>query len=179
MTVRLTLLAAAVAPGAAVRFGDAALPDGRALARASSLALPPATRYRTAPSPRCRATAAALGLDAEVDDALRGLGMGAWEGRTPDEVAATDPDALAAWTTDPDAAPPDGESVTALCARAAGWLAELPDGRTLAVADQAFVRAAVVHALGAAPATFWRIDAEPLSVTLLTARAGRWRLRLT
>lgn len=179
MTVRLTLLAAAgVGAGPGARFGEDAPLGERARERARSVAVPAAARYRTAPSARCRETATLLGLDARVDEALRDLDPGAWRGRTLDEVAAADPAGLAAWTTDPDAAPHGGESVTSLCARAADWLDALPPGRLLAVTPPAFVRAAVVHALGAPPTAFWRVDVEPLALTRLSGRAGRWNLRL-
>ena len=38
------------------------------------------------------------------------------------------------------------------------------------------VKAAVVHALGAPPEAFWRVDAAPLRVTELHAHDGRWTL---
>ncbi|GAA4896666.1 histidine phosphatase family protein [Streptomyces coeruleoprunus] len=182
MTVRLTLLAAAPGPaGRAVRFGDDGPLDERALRRTREVVVPAAGLVYTAPSVRCRATAAALGREgARVEEALRDLDPGLWRGRTLDEVAADDPAALAAWTTDPAAAPPGGEPVTALCARVADWLDGLPGdaGRVLAVTGPAVVRAAVLHAVGAPPGAFWRIDVEPLSATGLSGRAGRWNLRL-
>ncbi|MGC0327625.1 broad specificity phosphatase PhoE [Streptomyces sp. SAI-170] len=181
MTVRLTLVCAAAPTGREVRFGDAPL-DERALLRARTTgpAVPGGgVRYR-GPSQRCRATAAALAWDgAVVEPALRDLDMGRWDGRTLDEVAAGEPAALAAWAADPEAAPHGGESVAELCGRIAAWLDALPEGagRVAAVVEQAVARAAVLGALSAPYASFWRVDVAPLAAVELTGRAGRWNLR--
>lgn len=182
MTVRLTLLCAAARTEHTVRFADDPL-DERALraARAVAPAVPEAATVHTAPSRRCAETARALGREtATVQQALRDLDMGSWQGRTLDEVAATDPAALGSWLTDPDAAPHGGESVTRLCHRVTAWLDALPSdaGRVLAVVEQAVARAAVLHALGAPAPAFWRIDVPPLATVDLTGRAGRWNLRM-
>ncbi|MGI5379955.1 histidine phosphatase family protein [Streptomyces sp. CA-251387] len=182
MTVRLMLVCAAAPTGREVRFADA-VPDERALRQARALAdgLPSAELRCTAPSQRCRLTATALGWDAvPVASELRELDMGRWQGRTLDEVAADEMDALAAWSTDPRAAPHGGESVAELCHRVAAWTDALaPDaGRVQAVVDQAVARAAIVHALSAPERSFWRVDVPPLAVVQLTGRGGRWNLRM-
>ncbi|MER6394802.1 histidine phosphatase family protein [Kitasatospora sp. NPDC001603] len=151
---------------------SSATPDSRA-------AVARGVKRPTRPAPRCRRTAEALGLGAEPAPHLADLDVGAWRGRSLDEVAATDPAALAAWMSDPAAAPHGGASVAALVTRVGGWLdGRAGDaGRVLVVAEPAVVRAAVVHALGLPPAVFWRLDVRPLSVTELSGRAGRWNLR--
>ncbi|MFJ5115301.1 histidine phosphatase family protein [Streptomyces sp. NPDC088551] len=169
-----------------------------------------ATAY-VSPSPRCRRTAGALGLDARTLPALAPCAMGRWQGRTLDEVAAAEPAALASWLSDPASAPHGGESLLELLARTAHWLDTLgdgapadggttgkstdengttgkstagkstggngtPGGRLIAVVEPDIVRACAVHALGAPPAAFWRIDVRPLTATELSGRAGRWNL---
>ncbi|MFJ9213483.1 histidine phosphatase family protein [Streptomyces sp. NPDC102264] len=159
-----------------------------------------ATAY-VSPSPRCRRTAEALGLDARSLPALAPCAMGRWQGRTLDEVAAAEPAALASWLSDPASAPHSGESLLELLARTAHWLDTLGDGapadggaggngtggngtagggtaggRLIAVVEPDIVRACAVHALGAPPAAFWRIDVRPLTATELSGRAGRWNL---
>ncbi|MBM7775191.1 broad specificity phosphatase PhoE [Actinokineospora baliensis] len=130
------------------------------------------------PALRCAQTAAALGLDAAPDERLRDLDHGSWRGRALDEVAAADPDGMARWLTDPEAAPHGGESVADLTRRVGGWLDDLPIGaRTVAVTHPAVVKAAIAHALGAGPTAFWRVDVAPLSRTALRGGAGRWALR--
>lgn len=182
MTVRLVLLCAAARTDRSVRFADDPL-DERALreARAAADALPTSTTLYTAPSLRCTQTAEALGLaGATPQPALRDLDMGSWYGRTLDEVAAADGPGLAQWLADPRAAPHGGESVATMVRRVADWLDALPSdaGRVLGVVEQAVSRAAVVHALGAPPEAFWRIDVPPLTSVRLTGRAGRWNLRM-
>jgi broad specificity phosphatase PhoE len=49
-------------------------------------------------------------------------------------------------------------------------------GRAIAVTHAGVVKAAVVHALGAPAAAFWRVDVAPLAVTELHAHDGRWTL---
>ncbi|MER6781314.1 MULTISPECIES: histidine phosphatase family protein [unclassified Streptomyces] len=109
---------------------------------------------------------------------LRGPDAGEWAGRTLDEVSAEDPAAVQRWLTDPDYAPPGGESVTELIARVGAALAGLPHGTHRAVVDQAVVRAGVVHALELPAAAFWRLDVRPDTVTTLSGRLGRWNLQL-
>lgn len=93
-------------------------------------------------------------------------------------MAAEDPAGVRSWLTDPAYAPPGGESVEELVARAGSWLDGLEPGTHRVEAEQAFVRAAVVHALELPPQVFWRLDARPRTLTELSGRAGRWNLRL-
>ncbi|POX57387.1 histidine phosphatase family protein [Streptomyces sp. Ru71] len=183
MTIRLTLLRSAAPVEHEAAFASDTPLDERALHQARSIApsLPPATTCRTAPSRRCAQTAHALGVaDARTEPALRDADMGRWRGRTPGEVAADDAEALARWMSDPHAAPHGGESVAAVCARVASWLDDMPAdaGRVLAVVEQSVARAALIHALNAPLAAFWRIDVPPLSAVHLTGRDGRWNLRM-
>lgn len=106
--------------------------------------------------------------------------MGRWRGRTLDEVAVAEPEAVGRWSADPSCAPHGGESVRDACARVGRWLDALreTDGRTLAVVEPDVVRAAVVHAVGLPPWGFWRWDVAPLTATELSGRAGRWNVRL-
>lgn len=132
----------------------------------------------SSPALRTRDTAAAAGLAAAVDPALRECDFGSWAGRTLAEVHEEDAGAAAAWMTDPGARPHGGESLTQLLARVGGWLDEqaAEDRRTIAVTHAGVVKAAVVHALGAPAQAFWRIDVAPLAVTELHAHDGRWTI---
>jgi broad specificity phosphatase PhoE len=183
VTVRLHLLAhAATAASRQARFpADEPLDDGgRRAASAVSIAAP--DHLWCAPARRCRETAALVLPGRTVEgDAPGGPAPGTWAGRAPGELAAEDPAALQAWMTDPHGAPPGGESLAALLDRVGGWMdgldADDDRGVTLAVVDPPVVRAAVAHALGAGPAGLWRVDAAPLTLGVLTGRAGRWNLR--
>ncbi|MET9333991.1 histidine phosphatase family protein [Streptomyces cellulosae] len=182
MTIRLTLLCAAAPTAREVRFADTPL-DERALrqARTAAGSLSTATVRYAAPSQRCRQTAEALGWDSAITEpALRDVDMGRWYGRTPEELATADAAGFTAWLSDPEASPHGGESVADVCRRVADWLDALSAdaGRVVAVVEQAVARAAVIRALDAPPASFWRIDVPPLSAVSLTGRAGRWNLRM-
>ncbi|MFJ2236419.1 histidine phosphatase family protein [Streptomyces sp. NPDC087859] len=183
MTSRVTLISPAVTK--ALReavFDDGCSLDasGRRLAQAAAGSLPVAERVLCSPTVRCRETAAALGLDAADAVLLAALDAGRWRGSTLAGVSAEEPEALARWLSDPEAAPHGGESVRAVCDRVGSWLDTVAqgEGRTVAVAEPEIVRAAVVRALGAPESAFWRTDVPPLSAVELSGRAGRWNVRL-
>ncbi|GBQ00712.1 histidine phosphatase family protein [Streptomyces spongiicola] len=190
MTVRLTFLCAAAgireATGDGIRgtrntvFGDG-LPSERVLreAGAARAAMPPYLPSLRAPSMRCATVAAALGLQPDVETVLRDIDYGAWRGRTVEEVATADPDGFSAWLRDPDATPHGGESVRRLCRRTADWLEGLPAdvGHALVIAEEAVVRALLVHALSAPARAFWRVDAPALCTISSPANDGRRAVR--
>jgi broad specificity phosphatase PhoE/ribonuclease HI len=72
----------------------------------------------SSPLSRCRESAsiigAALGLSVEIDDDLREVDFGAWEGLTFPVVEERWPRELALWLGDTSISPPDGESYEAL-----------------------------------------------------------------
>jgi broad specificity phosphatase PhoE len=130
------------------------------------------------PEPAAEATASALaGGSVETTEALRALSLGAWDGRPLDQVLAEDPEAARRWRSDPDWAPPAGESLAELCRRVEAWMEARVDERVLAVADATVVRAAAVVALGAGPASCWRLDVGPLTVVRVQRHDATWRLR--
>ncbi|WP_406457828.1 histidine phosphatase family protein [Streptomyces sp. NBC_00876] len=161
--------------------GDAPLDEsGLRQARAAAEAVPDADLILHGPSGRCALTADALGLRSTADNALGDWELGRWTGARLEEVAAREPDEVAAWLADPSATPHGGESLLDLCARAGTWLDSLHDsdaGRVLAVVEPAVVRAALVQALALPPQAFWRLDVAPLTLTEFSGRSGRWNLR--
>ncbi|MPY50740.1 histidine phosphatase family protein [Streptomyces acidicola] len=183
MTSRVMLVSPAMnAALREARFDDGCPldPSGLQAARAAAGTLKSPDRARISPTVRCQETATALGLAAEEAPELAGLDVGRWRGATLAEVGAGEPEAVARWLADPESAPHGGESVRALCDRAARWLetAAQDDGRTVAVVEPELVRAVVVRVLGAPESAFWRVDVPPLAATELSGRAGRWNLRL-
>jgi len=146
----------------------------------ASLLVPPAP-FDTAvrgPERRCRDTAGLLGIEAAAVDALRAWDFGEWSGQQVEDVADTDPSRFAGWRHDPSFVPPGGESLAALVGRVGRWMDGAVDGRFLGVADPTVVRAAVIHALGVAPATAWRVDVEPLAAVVLERSGPGWRVLL-
>jgi broad specificity phosphatase PhoE len=133
------------------------------------------------PAACARDTASALGFCAETAAALADANPGRWRGRRVADIAALTPDALAAWTRDPDAAPPEGESFRAVLARTGGWLDTFSAdgserrGNVIAITHAPVIRAAIIHALGAPPAMFTRIEIAPLSIVeLRLSIRGGW-----
>jgi broad specificity phosphatase PhoE len=183
MTSRVTLISPAITEALReARFDDGCSLDesGRRLAQAAAGSFPVVERVVCSPTVRCRETAAALGVHATDAVSLAALDAGRWRGSTLAGVSAEEPDALARWLSDPDAAPHGGESVRAVCDRVGAWLDTVAgeEGRTVAVAEPEIVRAAVVRALGAPESAFWRTDVPPLTAVELSGRAGRWNVRL-
>jgi broad specificity phosphatase PhoE len=126
---------------------------------------------------RCRQTAEALGLTANVEAALADWDLGSWAGKSLDDLAVNHPIDVHTWMSDPDAAPHGGESLNTVLRRVGDWLDD-PDPerptRLLAVTHPAVIRAAVVHALQAEARSFWRIDVPPLTVAEVRGKPGRW-----
>jgi broad specificity phosphatase PhoE len=182
MSIILTLISHASTR--AVR--DAAFPmdeplDPQGRAKAAALA---ADRRRidvalTSPALRARQTAEALQLDATVDPALRDIDLGRWAGLVLSDIQGTEPDAVADWISKTDAAPHGGESVADVLERIAPWLGSLSRGakHVVAVTHPAVIRAAVILAIDAKPASFWRIDVAPLCRVRLSGNGFRWNLQ--
>ncbi|MGW0083361.1 histidine phosphatase family protein [Streptomyces sp. NPDC003393] len=187
MPLRVTFVAAArSSPLLAERFDDDRPLDQAGweeLQRVAGELLPLAAaelRY-CSPTPRCRATGDALGYAPLVQPALRDCDMGRWRGLTLGEAMAREPQAVDAWLADPRSTPHGGEPLLAFIARVGGWLDTRPvedSGRIVAVAEPSVIRAALVYALKAPPATYWNIDVRPLAATTVSGRSGRWNLRL-
>jgi broad specificity phosphatase PhoE len=137
-----------------------------------------ADRCLTSPALRTRQTAEALQLDATIEPTLRDCDYGRWAGLSFDKLQAEQPAALADWMCDPATAPDGGESILSLIERVGAWLEaqSWTPGKTVAITHASVIRAAVVHAIGAPPQSFWRIDIAPLSITSLSGTKGRWNL---
>ncbi|AMO59294.1 fructose-2,6-bisphosphatase [Mycolicibacterium phlei] len=142
----------------------------------AAIELGPVDAAFTGPEKRTRQTAELLGLAAEVDGRLADLDCGRWRG---DVLGGVRPADLAVWLTDPARAPHGGESVVDLIERVRGWLDSVTArrGRLVAVTHPAVVRAALLVVLDAPPKSFWRIDIEPVSRTVLHYRGHAWTLR--
>jgi broad specificity phosphatase PhoE len=151
---------------------------GRADAAALAGHLPRGEGSWTSPELRTRQTAEALQLDAISLPELRDCDYGAWKGQTFDAVLTREPEAVATWLRDPAATPHGGESLQSLMERVARWLdgEKAMNRHAILVTHATIIRAAVIHAIEAAPESFWRIDIAPLSITRLSGREGRWNL---
>jgi probable phosphoglycerate mutase len=109
----------------------------------------PKLRARMTAEPIARACA----LVPVIDDGLREIAYGAWEGRKETEIAQNDRDAFEAWQADPAlVSPPGGESAFAIAARSLPVLLrvrrEHRTGRVLLVSHKATIRVIVCALLG-------------------------------
>lgn len=149
---------------------------GQADAARLSSALPRYNEVVVSPAVACRATAVAAELTGRVDHGIAECDYGAWAGLTLAEVAAREPDAVSSWLSDPQARPHGGETLASFIARVARWLEGQVGfaGTAVVITHAGVVKAALVHALGAPLASFWRIDAAPLTITELHGHGGRW-----
>ncbi|GHD28391.1 histidine phosphatase family protein [Nocardiopsis kunsanensis] len=104
--------------------GDAELTDQghqQASAAARRIASLPVDAVVSSPLTRCRDTAAhvaeQLGLPVEVDEGFVETDFGEWEEMTFAEARAADPAGVDRWISDPQVAPPGGESFAQVGAR--------------------------------------------------------------
>jgi probable phosphoglycerate mutase len=141
------------------------------------------------PKKRARQTAEpvlrACELEPIIEDGLREIAYGAWEGRKEIEVKAGDPDAYNAWSQDPAlVAPPGGESAFAIAARALPCLVrarhEHPTGHVMFVSHKATIRIIVCALLGVPLGRFRdRVACPPASLTTFEfAERGAMLVRL-
>ena len=118
MLVRLTMIcngATAATRKGAFPADEPLEPRSLALAKAMRGTLRRADRVWTAPALRARQTAEALALEASVEPLLADQDHGRWAGRSFEEVQAEQPEGIAAWLTDPNAAPHGGEFAGRRC----------------------------------------------------------------
>lgn len=109
-------------------------------------------------------------LPLEIDARLIELGFGAWEGRTPDELTAADPETLNRFCRDPVVhAPPGAEPLTAFRDRIiSAWdnLLEHHDGKhVLVVAHAGVIRMVVAHVLNVPLQHLFRLQVPNAGIT--------------
>jgi broad specificity phosphatase PhoE len=115
----------------------------------SGLYCSPKTRARMTIEPIARACS----LDPIIDDGLREIAYGRWEGRFEEEIRRDEPEAYAAWRTDPAlVSPPGGETAFAIATRALPVILrarlEHPTGHVLLLSHKATIRVIVCALLG-------------------------------
>jgi probable phosphoglycerate mutase len=111
----------------------------------------------TSPSQRARTTGGALakriGLEMTVDEGLREISYGEWEGMRHEEAKSKWPDAYAYWAADTASrGTPGGETAFKVAARAAPVIERIrrehADGKVLIVSHKATIRILVCALLG-------------------------------
>ncbi|MGA5351178.1 bifunctional RNase H/acid phosphatase [Streptomyces thermodiastaticus] len=125
-----------------------------------------------------------LGLDVAVEEGLREIDFGAWEGLTFAEVQERHPDDLDAWLASPDARPTgSSESFADVAARIAATrdkLVAAHAGRTvLLVTHVTPIKTFVRLALGAPPESLFRMELSAASLSAIAYYAdGNTSVRL-
>jgi len=171
--------------------GDPALSE-RGLAQADRVAAELAARGTvqavvSSPLLRCRQTAQAvadrLGLEVRIEQGLRETDFGVFEGLTFAEVRERHPAELDAWLASARAAPPGGESFTAVARRVAvsrdKMLARYAGKTVLVVSHVTPVKTLVRLALGAPPESLFRMELSAASLSAIQYYAdGNASLRL-
>ncbi len=139
----------------------------------------------TSPLKRCRdfaeEVAGRFDLPLIVEERLKEVGFGRWEGCTHDEVRSRWPEEWAAFHEDPVRHRPEGaEDLHAFIGRVAEALEErvrIHRGeRVLVVCHAGVIRAALVHALQAPPAAMYRIRVRNAGITRLWHEDDRWQV---
>jgi ribonuclease H / adenosylcobalamin/alpha-ribazole phosphatase len=162
---------------------------GRAEARAAALALKDRGIDVVVSSPleRCRETARAaaevLGLEVAVDDDLRELDFGEWEGLTGDEARARSPLAVRRFFAGTDVRAPGGESIADVSARVARSRARILErhaGRTVLVVSHVTpIKLLLAAGLGVGDEVVHRVFLEAASLcTVAWSSDGRSSVRL-
>jgi alpha-ribazole phosphatase/probable phosphoglycerate mutase len=142
----------------------------------------PWARIVSSPLARCRAFAEELSrqrdLPLSLDDRLREVGFGVWEGKSAAEIESETPGALARFKSDPVHARPHGaESLDSFYQRVAQALDAVLSGHddehVLVVGHAGVIRMALAWALAIPQANAYRIEVASAKFTRLRFDAGR------
>lgn len=111
-----------------------------------------------------------LSLPAHIDERLKEIGFGAWEGRTPEDIRHDDPHRLENFWRDPVGNQPEGaESLSSFQARVSAAWAEIcckhGGQRVLIVAHAGITRMLLSLALGSPAEHMFRIQVENAGLT--------------
>jgi probable phosphoglycerate mutase len=136
---------------------------------------PDAAAVVSSPLERARQTAAriadALGVEVSTNDGIVETDFGAWEGLTFDEVQRGWPTELTAWLSNPDAAPPNGESFSTVAVRVRRardeLIAKQPGGTVVVVTHVTPIKTLLRLALDAPVIAMSRLHLDPASVSIV------------
>jgi probable phosphoglycerate mutase len=137
--------------------------------------IPKPTAVVSSPMKRTRETAtviaAQLGLSIDVEEQLREISFGDWDGHTNEQVAALWPDVFEAWRGSWEMSPPNGESLKAFDARirsARELILKKYSGQTVVVVAHVMpIRGFITLSLDGGPAGYWTPQVAPCSVSII------------
>jgi len=112
------------------------------------------------------------GLEVVVDDRLRELDLGRWDGEMLEDIVKRDGEILKRWTKDPTSVTiPGGESLMAVQERSMDWLNEASarygDGLLLASSHGGPIRAIVTSVIGLPLSNLFRLTVDLASMSIL------------
>jgi broad specificity phosphatase PhoE len=130
--------------------------------------------FYVSPLPRARATAGAIAdaieLQPQIDEGLREFDLGDWEGRTFEDLHASE-DLWGHWDADPTFAPPNGESPASFSQRVERAVQSLvnrhPGQTILIVSHGGLIGNLLTRWLGDSPEDWRRWDPPNCSITIL------------
>jgi probable phosphoglycerate mutase len=137
--------------------------------------IPAATAVVSSPMNRTRDTAKIisqkLGLETSVEENLREISFGDWDGQTNDQVNELWPEQFSAWRGSWELSPPNGESLEVFDSRirvARQNILQKFSGETVVVVAHVMpIRGFVSLALEAGAAGYWVTQVAPCSVTIV------------
>lgn len=137
--------------------------------------LPRPTAVVSSPMQRTRETAsaiaAALNVPVELEEDLREISFGDWDGSTNEEVALKWPEEFQLWRGSWKIAPPNGESLEAFderIRRARSTILEKYRGKSVVVVAHVMpIRGFLTLALEAGPSGYWRPQVAPCSMSVI------------
>lgn len=128
----------------------------------------------SSPLSRCLELAEAIagehGHAVEVDERLREIDLGRWDGETYKEIFEKDGDLVRRWARDPSLVDvPGGESLAEVQERTTDWfeemLARYPDGTVLASSHGGAIRAIITAVIGLPISRLFRITVDLASIS--------------
>jgi alpha-ribazole phosphatase len=116
--------------------------------------------------------AAPHGLEVVVDERLREIDLGRWDGDTYSDILEKDGDILKKWTRDPTSVTiPGGESLAHVQERSMDWFREVsgsfPEGTVIASSHGGPIRAIIAGVLGLPLSRAFRLTVDLASVSVL------------
>lgn len=172
---RIDLLRHGMCEGGAIFRGhaDVALaPEGLAQMRRVAQAAGPWQGVVTSPLRRCQEFAATLAVPLQVDERLREMSFGTWDGCAIDAVRRSDPILFNQWSRDPTAVtPPAGEPLAAMAQRVLACYAQVQlsyrGQKILLVTHGGVIRVLLAHFLSMPLAAAVRLDVPYACLTRL------------
>jgi alpha-ribazole phosphatase len=112
------------------------------------------------------------GLEVVIDERLREIDLGRWDGQMLEDIIKQDGEILRQWTRDPDSVTiPDGETLASVQERSMSWYDEAcardSDGIILASSHGGPIRAVLAKVIGLPLSNIFRLTVDLASISVL------------